>query len=253
MVVTCWCLCYSTGGFVLYALYWHCRKPSCQSILIGTIGLYLAAMSVNRLFLDSINPLFFVSPWRFTKWLLILSSLTNAPELTKVSSCQSECHKYRPVSFWDNKLRCYRDTSERHYRPPAVAPSNIIYWLSGVRDGAGRLIMMERADYKPRNNAIISCVISPMWEGKESVLVICFVSHINQFYKGGFFQEALRFAHEWKAEIRDTIAFISRQLSFSLCVSFSLLCHLIIWCIFFSWLDDQWSPFCSPIQHKSSH
>lgn len=59
MVVTCWCLCYSTGGFILYALYWHCRKPSCQHISIGTIGLYLAAMSVNRLFLDSINPLFF--------------------------------------------------------------------------------------------------------------------------------------------------------------------------------------------------
>ncbi len=152
------------------------QKLSCQSISTGTIGLYLAAMSVNKLFLDSINSFFFLL-WGFTERLLILWSLSNAPELTGESSCQSGCYKYRHVSFRDNKLRCYRDASERHYCPPAVALSNIIFLnVRRVREGA--MCLTERNHYMPRNNAIISCVISPGrkawgWEMKCVGRMLC--------------------------------------------------------------------------------
>lgn len=59
--------------------------------------------------------------------------------------------------------------------------------------------MMERAGYKPRNNAIISCVISPGEKsrgGEQSELVLR-VSH----HSVGVFQDVVRSADEWKVEI----------------------------------------------------
>lgn len=58
--------------------------------------------------------------------------------------------------------------------------------------------MMERADYKPRNNAIISCVISRGEKsrgGEQSELALR-VSH----HSVSVFQEAVRSTDEWKVE-----------------------------------------------------
>lgn len=126
-----------------------------------TIGLHLAAISVNRLFLDSINPLFFYfyyehslsGCWFYHCSLMHQSWLKSPPARVSVTNIDT----FHSV---DNNLRCYRDASERHYRPPAVAPSNIIF-LNVRRSERWCLIMTERTDYMPRNNAIISCVISP--------------------------------------------------------------------------------------------
>lgn len=177
-------------------------------------------------------------------------SLSYAPELTKESSWQSECYKYRHVSFWHNKLRCYI----RHVR--ASLPSCGCSWQHHFpecqereRDGAGCLIMAESEQATClENNAIISCVMSP-GENRHPYFV-CQES-INRIMVASFFQEAVRFAREWKVEIRYFTVFINLQLSLS--PRTSLLGRLIIWCIFLGWLEDQWSPFCSSVRHKSSH